>query len=479
MDQELLKKILLGIKTDPVKTIAEIRAKTKDTAKIDAYIKEYEDLDRSQRPDQIGAIQKDKNLANGSVSQMVKIYINHAQNIVQTLSAFVVGKPVTLIPSVENDLSNLFRQLWRVIRMDSKLLEVSIQKMYQTQVALQFYINPIEEGSMLNRVLVSIGLKKQNSEIKAKILDCKDGTMTPYFDASGDMILFMWEYETKLDSKTVKNVQIWDAVNYHYLNDAETGTLGYVGKIIPHGFDRIPVAYDSQKEPQWYPVKSPADRHEVAMSKLGDSNDYSGHPILVTEGTVTNLPTKQESGKHFNIEMTLDTNTGEWKPKGAVRFLETETAPESNRLELEKLEDLVAYGSGVPNLTLEKLKSLGNVAEKTVRLMFLGTDIKADLLRSPARTFIERCINILLSGITTTTNTALRKDLATLYYDIRFNSVLPTDITEKVDTAAAAVSAGIMSKKTAIGLIDVVDDVDEELQLIGEDTLQPDNPATA
>ena len=461
-----MEELLLLLASDPKKAIATIKAQTKEASKIAEYIKEYKDFDRLQREGQIGKIQIDKSIGDGKMSKMVKIYLNHAQNIVETLSAFVIGKPVTLIPSENNDLAKLVKQIWRVNRIDSKLLEATILKLSETQVAIQFYIADSGETSLLNKVLAFLKLKTQAKEIKAKVLDNTKGVMTPYFDASGDMVAFMWEYKNTINSKEVNNVQIWDAEKYYYLNDL-SGTLTYAENPLPHGFDRIPVVYDSQSEPQWYTVKSPIDRNELALSKLGDANDYSGHPILITEGKVTNMPTKEESGKHFNIPIELDP---EGKIiKGDVRFLESTTAPESNKLELDKLEDAIAYGSGVPNLSFEKLKSLGNVAEKTVKLMFLATDIKASLKQMETRTFIERCLNIIISGVTKTTNTSMATEGKGLYYDIQFNSILPADIGETVTNVTKSVEGKVMSRKTAISILDLVEDVDTELALIEEE----------
>jgi SPP1 family phage portal protein len=454
-----MEELLALLLTDPASAIAKIKAQsTKKTADIDNYVKEYKEFNRDQREGQLEKIQMDKTLEAGKVSKMVKIYINHAQNIVE--AAFTIGKPITLIPSEENDLAKLIKQIWRVNRIDSKLLDATIIKFSQTQVAMQFYIVDAGDTSLLNKVLSFLKLKTQVKEIKALVLDNTKGTMTPYFDATGNMLLFMWEYKAKEGEKEVSNVQIWNETNMLHFKD------NVLFNNLPHGFDRIPIVYDSQDEPLWYTVKSPIDRHEVALSKLGDANDYSGHPILVTEGQVENMPLKSESGKHFNIPITVDPETKQELTRGNVRFLEATTAPESNKLELDKLEDTIAYGSGVPNLSLEKLKSLGNVAEKTVKLMFIATDIKAALKQSATRTFIERCLNIIISGVTKTTNTGMAAEGKALYYDIQFNSILPSDIAETVTYLSDAVAGKFVSQKTAIRLIDLVDDHEAELEQI-------------
>lgn len=465
-----MEEIIKLLQSDPAKAIEVIKAQgTKKPSDIENYVKEYKEFDRNQREGQLEKIQLDKTLEAEKMSKMVKIYINHAQNIVETMAAFVIGKPITLIPSEENDLANLVKQIWRINRIDSKLLEATIIKFSQTQVAMQFYIVDAGETSLLSKVLIKLGIKAAAKEIKAQVLDNTKGTMTPYFDASGNMLFFMWEYKNKEGDKEVNNIQIWNDTNMLHFKDFIQITN------LPHGFDRIPIVYDSQDEPLWYTVKSPIDRHEVALSKLGDSNDYSGHPILITEGKGISMPEKSESGKHFNIPIELGGDDGKTVIKGDVRFLEATTAPESNKLELDKLEDTIAYGSGIPNLSLEKLKSLGNVAEKTVKLMFIATDIKAALKQSATRTFIERCLNIIVSGVTKTTNTSMAADGKALYYDIQFNSILPSDIAETVNYLSTAVAGKFVSQKTAIGLIDLVNDHEAELKQIEEENKVVEN----
>lgn len=451
------------LKSDPEKFISEVQKGTKDPDLVEKYTQEYKEFKRDLRDGQVDSIQKDKNLDSGSVVKMVKIYINHAQNIVETLSTFMVGKPLTLKPSEDNRLHKLLKQQWRVNRLDSKLLKATQIKMSETQVALNFYISEASETSTLNKILTTLKLKKQPRQIKVNILDNANGVMTPVWNTRGDdMLMFMWSYELKTNGKTVKHVEVWDEANMYSIDDS-TGSMTIMGSP-KHGFDKIPIVYDSQDEPQWYSVKSPIDRHEVALSKLGDANDYSGHPIMVSEGDVTAMPAKNSSGKHINIPIKVD---GEGNAiKGKVSFLEAKNAPESNKLEIEKLEDIIAYGSGVPNLSLEKLKELGNVAEKTVKLMFLATEIKTELKRAELRTMVERCINVMMSGVVTSTNTTLKSESETLYYDIQFNSILPSDIAEKVGMVNTAITGGFMSTETGVEIIDMTDDPEEELARI-------------
>jgi hypothetical protein len=277
--EELLKLIL----SDPKSAIAKIKLKSKDAAKITEYRKELKESDRKLRDTQVGNIQKDKNIGTGEKAKLVRavrIPINFAKKISTTATSFEVGKPATLIPSVENDLTSLLSLIWKTNRIDAAIQKLVYLKKTETQGALNFYISDIKQDGLFNKILATLRLKAAK-EIKTKVLDNTTGTMTPYFDNNGNMVLFMWEYQTQsLENKTINNVQIWDEKTSYVINDTD-GTMKGVSKL-PHGFDRIPIVYVSQEEPEWFDVKELIDRFEVAISKGGGANDRTAHPILAT-----------------------------------------------------------------------------------------------------------------------------------------------------------------------------------------------------
>lgn len=468
--EELLQKLA----TEPDKVIASIKEKSKDSNLIQSYQKEYKEHDRTIRDTQVGSIQKDKTVGTGEKSRQVKsvkIPINFAKKIVTTSSAFEVGKPVTLISSEDNNLSMLIKQLWKVNRMDSLIQKLVTLKKSETQGAIQFYINDLKENSILNKILVKIGLKSQAKEIKVKLLDNTTGVMTPYFDATGNMTLFMWQYQSKnTEGKIINNTQIWDEKNYHYLND-ESGNMEYADSVKIHGFDRIPVVYVSQDEPEWFDVKELIDRIETSISKLGSSNDYTAYPLLKLFGEVQSFPDKDESGKVLMFPIQKDEN--DKLIQGNAEFLTADNATESAQLELDKLESFIYSISSTPNLSFDNVKGISGISGIALKLMFLDAMMKASMNEGDNRTMIERMINIIVSGIVNTTNTTLAKESDSLYYDIQFNSILPDDLKEAVETVSAAVNAKVMSRKTAVEYLGMNEDVDDELTLIADDAKVP------
>jgi hypothetical protein len=57
-------------------------------------------------------------------------------------------------------------------------------------------------------------------------------------------------------------------------------------------------------------------------------------------------------------------------------------------------------------------------------------------------------------------------DATALYYDIIFNSIIPDDVKTASEIITSLRNAGLLSKATAIKLLDLVEDPAAELELI-------------
>lgn len=453
------------LKTYPAKAMGLIKDSTKPQDEIEEIRKEYRENKRDARDTQIGNVQKDKSIGKGETKKTVpavKIPIPFARKIVNTATAFEVGEPITMSPSVENELAHEITRLWRTNRLDSILQQaISLQKS-ELQCAVQFYFKDVPPGTVIQRIVK--GAKKilgftDKKQIKAKLLQNKNGIMTPVYDAFGDMVAFAWEFAiADSEGKVVKQVYVYDDTNLYHLKDDGGYKLDSTKK---HGFAKIPIVYFEQEEVEWKHVQEMIDRVEVTLSKLSASNDYSGHPILLLYGEVEGAPDKDEDGKAFRIPMKQGRD-GKWA-HGDVKFAQYDQAPESIKLELEYLEKYILSLSSTPDLSFESLKGLGNISGVAIRLMFLDAIIKAKMNEGTNRTSVERIINVMTSGTITTTGTKFKDQTEETFFTIKFNSILPDDLKTTVETLARAVEAGIMSVKLAVEQLDVAEDAAEEL----------------
>jgi SPP1 family phage portal protein len=445
----------------------------KDREVIESYRNEFKELDREQRDTQIGKIQKDKFIGtNGNKKKVsaVRVPVAFANKIVNTSVGFEFGKPVTLTPSEENKLSEQLLLDWKNCRVDHKLQLAKVAQKQETQSALLFYFKDLQPGTFINKL---IGANSKRN-VRCRVLDFDSGEFYPYFDETGDMVYFIHIFKKKslddmgIQEKHTNHVWIYDTEKVHKL--VQTGTKWDLEASDNHGFKKIPVVYMSQDKPEHYLVQDAIDRIEVAVSKLGASNDYSGHPILFIEGEVMGLPDKNADGKAMKTKVEYE--DGKKVSGGDAKFLTHDNAPDSVKLEIEKLEDYIYSMTSTPNISFSNLKSVGNVSGKALELMFLDTKLKKLLNEGQNRTDVERCINVLISGIITTTKASYSSLAEKLVFDIEFGEVLPNSFDELVQTVAQAVESGIMSKEKAVELLGVADDLEEELSKINSSSTE-------
>lgn len=424
--------------------------------------REFNKSERNLRPSQVGNIQKDKIVGSGEKTKSVtaiRLSIPFAKKIVSTAVAFELGEPITLIADDKNELYEAVKQTWKLNRLDSKLQEALKKKKSELESCLIFHIEDVpSDKSWITKIFTS-----EKKRIKSTLKTNKDGRMYPIFDNVGNMIQFVWRFKTKIENKEVDNIWIYTDKN-RIVIDNSVGNVYSQRESKPHGFDRIPVLYLQQDLPEWEDVKTIIDRFEVALSKLGGSNDYAGYPLLKIYGDLVGMPDRNDDGKTIRFPMKEVDDTSGKTIHGDAEFLTANNAAESVKLELEKLYSLIHAMSSTPDIAFDNLKGLGSMSGIALKLMFLDAIIKAKMNEGDNRTMIERCLNIIGSGIKSTVNTKLSKQ--ELLVSVQFNSILPNDLKEAVEIATTAVQGGVMSKKTAINYLDMVEDKEKENSLI-------------
>ncbi|MDY8137569.1 phage portal protein [Aquimarina sp. 2201CG5-10] len=452
--EELLSLIVEGEGQDLQKAITELRVHEKDSKLIDNHRKEVYELNRKLRTTQLDNIILDKTIKKDNGSKIVKkvrVPIPFAKKIITTSTAFEFGKPVTIKFENEEQLSKELLSNWKYLRMDSKLQRLSINKKTETESCIIFYIT-----------------NGENRKMKCKVLNSSDGKMIPYFNEDEDMTFFLWIFTEKDGDKSITNYWIYDKDKIYQIKETEN-SYELIDEV-EHGFDKIPVVYVSQDEVEYFDVKQMIDRYEVAISKLGNSNDYTGHPMLFLKGKVEGMPEKDDDGKLLAAPITIDSDGKEHS--GDAKFLTHDNAPESVRMELDTLENLIYSMTSTPDVSFSNLKGIGNIASHSMELMFLDAKLKAYLNEGDNRTTVQRCINVILSGIVTTLKTSSKSQLENLKYDIEFNSVLPNNLQEMIETMSQGVVGKVLSTETAVKTLKLTSNNQKEIDNIKDENDQ-------
>ncbi len=221
---------------------------------------------------------------------------------------------------------------------------------------------------------------------------------------------------------------------------------------------KIPIVYAVKEQTEYEDVQDLIERLELLLSNFADTNDYHASPKIFVKGQITGFSKKGETGAIVQGGENTD-----------AKYLSWQHAPESVKLEIETLLNLIYTLTQTPDVSFNNLKNVGNIAEKSIRLMFLDAHLKVADQMEIFEEYLERRISIIKSFIATS-NLSLEETINNVEID---NTVIPYMLNDKAEQLEFIMTATgnkqILSTKTAVEKLGLVDDTEEELKQIREE----------
>jgi SPP1 family phage portal protein len=277
---------------------------------------------------------------------------------------------------------------------------------------------------------------------------------------------FLYKYKDELEGKVVEKAKVYTAEDiYTYINNSGKWTQL---EVIPNLFGKIPVVYVEQDEPEWEQVGVMIDNFENRISRLSDTNDYFAEPLLKIFGKVAKMPNKDEIGKILEFDMTEGAD-GKVN-HGDAEYAVWDHTPESIKIELETSWDTIFAMSSTPDLSFNNLKGIGNVAELTLKLLFIDAFIAREEKMEIFDPALRRCISVVTAGIENYTNIKFNGDTSLDEIDVSFSETLPSGVKEAIDTLITATGGKpILSQETAAAISPFTSDSEEEIARLREE----------
>lgn len=231
---------------------------------------------------------------------VAKIVTNIPKKIVRTAAAFLFGGDMIVsADNMDDDSLQDFKQVFvRKLKMKSVFMRFARIVLSETKGAIVFY--PVTKSNIKGTDKDGNPVFKKEVVLKAKILSTpKDDNVTnefyPHFDDDDDMDGFIHKYTAMVNGRSCECVKIYTA------NEIITGINDgqWVITKDKNLFGKIPVVYAEVDQPDWEDVAVLMDAYEMRLSRMSDTNDYFGDPMLKTYGQ-TNLPSKETVGNYLN-----------------------------------------------------------------------------------------------------------------------------------------------------------------------------------
>lgn len=435
--------------------IDKLSVDTVDHRTPDAWKEEYEGL-HIHRPGSV-LTRPDKTVGTGKSKKRVetaKLVFNFQKKIVNTAVSFLFGEPITL-SSDDNDSDAFqeFKKVWKKMKLNTLLKKFARTVMTETKAALVFFAVPADGETVLRARL----LKTSNDE-----------EFYPHFDKYGRLDAFLWKSTVEEDTseKEITEVRI-------YLKQKTIIARQLAGWDIKEEinlFGKIPIVYAEQDFPEWWDVHSLIDKFENRVSKLSDTNDYFSSPTVIVKGKLVSMPDKNEVGKLIQIEGKEDS---EGKLQyGDIDYLTWSQTPETLDMEKETVRDGIFSLTSTPDLSFQNVKGISHATALTLKLMFMDAILKSKDKHEIFGESLERIISVVSSGIAKITAIKYAKPLADMEIFATFNTVLPDSIAELIDTLITATGGKqVMSQETAVNQNPMVNNTDDEMKRINNETV--------
>ena len=367
------------------------------------------------------------------VVKRTRMVLNYARQLVETAKTMVLGEPVDLIlnnadktPAMEESFS-IFKQQWDNAHLDSFNLAMLESLLIETKVAEIYYI----EDADVNKDLKVLLLSKENGD-----------DFWVHFDDNKRADALTREFTKRAlvagKADNVRVTQVWTADKLYEKIGAEEWTEK------PNIYKKNVWVYYTQNESEFETAKPIITRLEYSLSQLADVNKRIGNPGVVVKGKVGQLPQYDDDVKMFEVQSE---ETSDGKPFfGGVELLETSSAPESIKLEIDFDQDHLYKTTWGDLYQLYKGGDGGAISGTAIKLRF--TAFKSKMVSKHA---ILENFNRRISVMKTILQTAKGGNFEELEISVKFNSILPENLVEITDMMSTAVNSGLTSKENAVG----------------------------
>lgn len=358
---------------------------------------------------------------------VAKIITNIPKKIVRTAAAFLFGGDMTVsADNTDDDSLEEFKKIFvRKLKMKSVLMKFARVVLSETKGAIIFYpVNKLVEG-------------KKTPELKVKILSTpKDENVScefyPHFDDDDDMDGFIHKYNATIDGRTCECVKIYTDIEIITgINDGQ-----WVITKDRNLFGKIPVVYAEVDQPEWEDITRLLDAYEMRLSRMSDTNDYFGDPMLKTFGQ-TNLPSKETVGKELNFPMNVDPDTGT-AYHGDAEYLAWQQSIDSQKEEIANERHEIFSGASCPDLSFDNLIGIGDLSGVAREFMTIDAKIKATEQMEIFGPVVQRCVSIIQSGMVNISHIKNAERIKNNYFEVSFGSILPKNLTETLQNLSIA-----------------------------------------
>lgn len=358
---------------------------------------------------------------------------------------FLFGKPLRWRKSEGDDKAyKLFTDFLKDSRFDAKMRQIKRLAGAETECAKLYHLYN-ESGK--------IG-------VKTVVLARSTGyDIRPLFNQYGDLVAFAYGYKTR--GVNGKATQHWEIETAENIFECVQGELEWDVRTRPNPTRRINVIYYRQPK-AWDGVEPRLEREEMLDSKVGDTNNYFADPVAkASADVIQSLASPETTGKLIQLNGS----------NSVFDYVNPPQSSELRRSEQENLEKSILFDTFTPDFSFENMRGFGSVSGAAIKNAMILGFLKADNRKEIYSELIDRDKN-LIKAILSYMHPEMAKKIEELEITFDYTEPFAEDNQNEKSFVLQAYSAGLVTLETAVGLLALTENAENEIAAIKEQAAQ-------
>jgi len=279
----------------------------------------------------------------------------------------------------------------------------------------------------------------------------------PIFDEFDDLVIISFEYERIEGGDTVKYFETY-TFETHYKWKQQGGAWEEAISPEPIYILKHPVIYIWRPLPIWEDTSTNREEIEFTLSRTSDIIRKNSKPIIKVVGELEGTaPVGDTAREVYTLKAGGD--LGLVAPPVTTDAVDFYT----NQLQQNTEEELQ-----LPNLSLTNVKDLGNIGEGARKTLLADGHLKVGEEKWDIIRFLDRESNIIKAFLGQM-NVQWKDSIQDLEVEHIITPFVQNDKQTDIDTYGKAVSYGLLSRRTALKKLDLVENPDTEIELIDQE----------
>ncbi len=448
-------KEIISPERETTSVITDLKRKT---IAVPAWANLKKEYDPKLHPVMTDPYYRDKTLKKG-VERVTRITLGLQRLAVKRMGELAFGIPVKRVYKPEDDSQKRVQEIMEAVFNRNRIDAVNIERskyLYASCEVVTLWYSQEQETSYAG--------EKSRLKLRCKNFSpMKGDALYPLFDEYDDLIALSIEYTRVENNKSIMYFDTYTADEHVRWRTEEGKTEEEIREAIELG--KITGIYGHRATPIWEDQSANVAEAEWTLSRNGNYIRKNARPNWVVFSD-NKIRFGEESGKDSEGRNVL-----KYGKDDKAQYVTWQQAIESIKYHVDEIKRNFFMELQLPDMSMENMKATPMSGEAR-KMMFIDAQLKVKDESGLWLEFFDREINVVRAFLKKMFP-SYAAAIDALQVEIEITPYTIQDEAERISNLTNATGGkAVMSQRTAVNYLGYVDDVDEELQLIADESTE-------